>query len=142
MLFSVDTAQARVTSALPYEGRIEVRLKEKGRWKLRHPEGAARTEITVHVNGQEVAPTREYPYLLLDDLAAGDVVEMTFPLTIRTGEESVAGQVYRVVWKGNTVVGLEPEGSGYPPYLRSEWLEPTAPQSPWPYPVQGDAVRW
>jgi hypothetical protein len=67
---------------------------------------------------------------------------MTFPLAITTREEQAAGQTYRVVWKGSTVVYLEPEGSGAPTYRRPEWLSPAAPQSPWPYPIQGEAVRW
>jgi hypothetical protein len=142
MLFSVDTASARVRSALPYEGRVEVHVKENGHWKLRHPEGAALTEITVRVNGQEVSPISEDSYLLLGELSTGDVVEMIFPLAIWTCEENIAGQLYQVVWKGNTVVSLGPDGRGYPTYLRSEWLEANAPQSPWRYPVQGDAVYW
>jgi hypothetical protein len=141
MLFSVDTAHARVISALPYEGRVEVTLKEDTPLKLRRPEGVGATELTIRVNGQKVPFQGEGAYLLLGELATGDVVNLTFPLEMRTREENIAGQTYRTVWKGNTVVSLEPEG-GYPTYHRSEWLEPAAPLSIWSYPSQDNAIRW
>ncbi|HEY3285290.1 MAG TPA: hypothetical protein VGN26_23710 [Armatimonadota bacterium] len=142
MHFSVSTQNADVESHLPYEGRVVVRPKMAGTLRLRLPEGIPATDVTLEVNEALVPVRADGPYALVPDLVPGDQVVLRFPTPVMVRQEEVAGQVYTVTWKGNTVVRLEPEGPGYPTYRREEHLSPHAPQATWPYPVQGTAVRW
>jgi hypothetical protein len=142
MHFGVDTESAMVQSALPYEGWVQVRLKEAAPLKLRRPEWVDAAELAVRVNG---APARVHVTgedLVLDRLPEGTEVEMSFPLPMMSRDETVAGAPYSVTWKGNSVVDLAPAGEGYPTYRRSEWRQQRAPRSPWPYPVQCRRVYW
>ncbi|HZP81538.1 MAG TPA: hypothetical protein VFB21_07870 [Chthonomonadaceae bacterium] len=142
MLFSVETQHAQVRSSLPYEGRVQVRLTEAAHLKLRRPEWVQPADIALQVNGQAAPVKAEGNYLHLDEMPEGAEITMTFPTPITTRQETVAGAAYGVEWKGNTVIALTPLGEGYPTYQRSDWRQPTAPQAPWPYPVQDETLRW
>jgi hypothetical protein len=146
MLFSVDTPEAQVRSALPYEGRVRVRLKQAARLKLRRPEGVEAADVTVSVSGGEATSAfarTDGPYLVFDRLPQGGEIEMTFPTPTTTRHETVAGGAYAATWKGNTVVDLTPAGRAYSIYRRDDWRRATTPPlAPWPYGVQTGRVRW
>ncbi|HZO88166.1 MAG TPA: hypothetical protein VFB38_07475 [Chthonomonadaceae bacterium] len=142
MLFGVDTEEALVWSALPYAGRVQVRLKRAGRLKLRCPEGMDAAEVGLKVDGQAVPAQAEGSYFVLEGLQAGAEVEMTFPTPIVTRKETVADVPYTVTWKGNAVIDLSPEGEDYPTYRRQAWRQSVAPLAVWPYPVQSRRIHW
>jgi hypothetical protein len=136
-----------VLSALPYEGRVNARLKRTARLKLRLPEGVDAADVAVSINGSGAIATSAFTgadglYLVFDRLSEGAEVEMTFPTPTATRDEMVADAAYAVTWKGNTVVDLAPVGQGYPVYRRDSWRQSTTPQAPWPYGVQTGRIRW
>jgi hypothetical protein len=144
MLFSVDTPEAQVRSALPYEGRVQVRLKQATRLKLRRPEGVDAADLSVSVNGSKNASLARVdgPYLVFDLLPEEAEIEITFPTLVTAREETIAGATYAVTWKGSTVVDLTPVGQSYPVYRRDTLRRSTTPRADWPYGVQTGRVHW
>jgi hypothetical protein len=57
---------------------------------------------------------------------AGERITVTFPLPETVTDESAAGRVYRVRWRGDDVIGIEPEGRIRPMYP----TRTPAPQAP------------
>jgi hypothetical protein len=70
-------------------------------------------------------------------------IRIEYPLPQRDGAEEVCGRAYKVQWKGDTVVGIQPKGQLYPLYERAEMMSPNAPLVDWPYDrQQGGPVHW
>lgn len=145
MLFSVETANISVRSTLPYEGRVSVTVKQPtARLKVRIPEGLQERDATVRVNGQAVGARSEGRYLVFESLPAGALAEAFFnglDSVVETTSE-VAGETYRVAWRGSSVVGIAPEGEKYPIYRRDGWRQAVAPTASWSYAIQGSRIRW
>jgi len=126
--------QAEIHCEQPYRGRLRITLKRDSAVTVRIPEFTTAAEMTVRVNGVELPNTakstggqpplrqgdREFEparrfgnYLELGKLRDGDHIEIAYPLPIRS-EDVVVGNPgfrqwrYRVTWKGDTVVRMEP----------------------------------
>jgi hypothetical protein len=128
--------EAEIRCEQPYRGRLRVALSRDCAVRVRIPEFARAAEMAVRVNDttlpnatrpgtgasalrvadRELAPARaEGVYLEVGRLRAGDRIEIDYPLALRTEEVAVGNPGfrqwrYRVTWKGDTVVRLEPVG--------------------------------
>ena len=142
--------QAEIRCDQPYRGRLRISLTKDCAVKVRIPDFTTATEMRVQVNGVEVpnaanpgtgnsavaqagralAPPRSFGnYLEMGQLRAGDRIEIAYPLPIRTEDVSVGNPGfrqwrYRVTWKGDTVVRMEPRGneakSGYSDFDKAQ----------------------
>jgi hypothetical protein len=100
-------------------------LKQAGRLRVRIPEFTRAGEMQV-VSGGQAIPARAWGnYLELGERLAGDFIQVTYPLPITTEDVSIGNPGfrqyrYRVTWKGDSVVKIEPLGnddpSGYSDY--------------------------
>jgi hypothetical protein len=183
-------AQAEVRCEQPYRGLLRIALKPAGAVRIRVPGFVSPAEMNVRVNGSALpnaaapgrseAPRRQGDrglqparpignYLELGQLRAGDRIEVTYPLPVRTEDITVGNPGfrpwrYRVTWKGDTVVRLEPIGNdaatGYsdfdksdvkvfygqngpgPLYQRDEMLRDTQPADPELHPDDGALDFW
>jgi hypothetical protein len=80
--------------------------------------------------GRALAPPRSFGnYLEMGQWRGGDRIEIAYPLPIRTEDVSVGNPGfrqwrYRVTWKGDTVVRMEPRGndakSGYSDFDKAQ----------------------
>ncbi len=140
MLFSVDTAAARIESALPYRGEVKVTLKQRSSLRLRQPEGVAKEDVQLFVNGNPVVPVPLGSAFVVENLSAGDIIEMQFPTPVCVRTEQVAGKEYVVSWKGNSVVSLEPRGGKYPTYQRATWIDEVSKRNAQQHPLLGAPV--
>jgi hypothetical protein len=116
-----------VSSCLPYEGRVIVRAHQAiARLALRLPEGAEAADAVAFClkpderRDRQVALLVEGSYVLVPALAAGERVELRFPLREHETTETAAGTTYRVRWKGSSVVSLAPRGARVPLYAARE----------------------
>ena len=129
--------QAEVRCDQPYRGRLRINVTKDCAVRLRIPDFTSATEMRVLVNGAELpnaadsgtgnaaadqagrtlAPPRPFGnYLEIARLRAGDRLEAGYPLPVRTEEVAVGNPGfrqwrYRVTWKGDTVVRMEPLGN-------------------------------
>ena len=132
-----DLPDAEVRCQKPYRGRTTVTLRRDLAVRLRVPDFVDRAALRLAVNGVEAAIPRtvEVTGAFLADLEktrgpvelvgnylhcgprrAGDRIEMSYPLPIATEEIGVGNPGYRtwnyrVTWKGDTVIAIEPLGN-------------------------------
>jgi hypothetical protein len=121
---------ADVSSYRPYEGQLEIVVKQDAqRVLVRAPEWVqtGSKEVSSRVNGQTREPFWEGRYLLLGAAKAGERIEVTFPISVRTVQEEIGGQAFTLTIKGSTVVGIDPPGEYMPLYQRSRYLADEAP---------------
>ena len=115
LLFSRSTPWADVRSHLPREGRVEVTMRQQGALSVRIPDEVQRDEITV------AAPNRwawNDGSVEVDGLVPGAEVAISFPLTEYDETVRVLGDQYRVSWRGDTVLEIDPPGRAGPLYRR------------------------
>lgn len=145
MAFSRNSERAEVVSYLPYSGRIDVEMHVGANLLVRVPDGVVSGTVRVSRGGSDArsAVTRD-GYVDIPSAVQGERISIRFPLATREAEENVAGRDYRVKWRGDTIVGMAPQGLRYPLFER-EWMECEEPPmlSHAPYDDQrGGPVVW
>ena len=133
LLFSRSTPWADVRSHLPRAGRVEVTMRQRGALSVRIPDDVRRGEITV------AAPHRwtwNDGSLEVDGLVPGAEVAISFPLADRDETVRVLDDQYRVSWRGDTVLAIDPPGRAGPLYRRR--TGPAAAANP---PANGNGSR-
>lgn len=122
MSFDRDAPDAKVTSFLPYEGRIRVEAKTAGTFLIRLSAWVPKDKVAVYRNGKPVNLVWQGPYAKFERVAPGDVLTITYPLLSFVQKQKVKntkGQPDRemtVTWLGNTVMKLEPRDGQLPLY--------------------------
>jgi hypothetical protein len=105
--------QAEIRGHQPFQGLLAIQLKQPCSVRVRIPEFVQAGQIRVECNGLE-SPAKAFGnYLELGQHASGDVIHVRYPLELRTQEVSIGNPGfrqyrYRVTWKGDTVVRMEP----------------------------------
>ena len=95
---------AEIWSHLPCEGRVEVVLhRAVPRISLRLPDGADASGCRLRRGGKDLPAEMEGPYAIVPDAAAGERVDVTFPLKEYETVEAARDKTYRVGWKGSSV---------------------------------------
>jgi hypothetical protein len=126
--------QAEIRCQQPYRGFLRIALSQECAVKVRIPEFTSAAEMRVYVNGAEtqnamrprsldlplhqgdriLEPARVFGnYLELGQFLVGDHIEVSYPLPTTTEDIAVGNPGfkqwrYRVTWKGDTVVRMEP----------------------------------
>jgi hypothetical protein len=113
-----------VYSHLPYQGRVELKIKSPCKSVLiRLPEWipAGSAEVGCRV-GDKPRPYRwEGRYVNLGNVVAGDKVALSFPISERKVRQRVAGTNYTFTIKGSTVVDIDPPGNVCPLFRRERY---------------------
>ena len=139
LLLNRASAWADVYSFIPYEGRVELKIKAPCEKVLvRAPEwiGSGGAEIWGAVNGTVRTLRWEGRYVNVGDVKPGDVVVVTFPdfpfrgylQSERAVQEKIGPVTYTLTLRGNTVVAIDPPGTNGPLYQRAAY--------------RGDRVQW
>jgi hypothetical protein len=123
LLLNRASRWADVYSYIPYQGRVDIKIKKSNRELLvRAPEWVATRSprIECNVGGSPRPLAWAGRYLSAGAANAGDVVSLTFPMEERTVTEQIGGHSYTLVIRGNTVVSIDPPGKNVPLYLGRE----------------------
>jgi hypothetical protein len=110
--------QAEIRGYQPYKGQLTIKLKQASTVRVRVPDFVDTKGLTVEVNGARI-PTQVFGnYLEVGPRAAGDFLRIGYPLPVFTEEAEIGNPGfrhyrYRVTWKGDTVVRMEPIGPQY-----------------------------
>jgi DUF1680 family protein len=123
LLMNRASRWADVYSYIPYQGRVDLKMKESCRQVLvRAPEWVemGSPQITCHVHGTARPLRWQGRYVHAGDAEKGDVLSFTFPIAERTVREKIGPETYTLVMKGNTVVSIDPAGTIGPLYQGRE----------------------
>jgi len=124
LLLNRASPWADVHSYIPYEGRVDIRIRESCRDVLvRVPEWVKDDglEITCKINGTSREPRREGRFLSIGKSHQGDQVGIMFPMDERTVKETIGGVPYTLVLRGSTVISIDPPGKNGALYLRAQY---------------------
>jgi hypothetical protein len=110
---------ADVYSYIPYQGRVDLKMKESCRSvQVRAPEWveAQSPQVVCKVNGAPRSVHWEGRHVNIGAAMAGDALSVTFPIAEQTVKERIGPATYTLVVKGNTVVSIYPPGEIGPLY--------------------------
>ena len=106
-------AWADVYSFIPYEGRVNVKMKRPCRRVLvRVPEWveSGSPQVVGKVNGSPRQLVWEGRYVNVGAAKPGETMELAFPITTRTVKETIGTVRYTLEIRGNTVVSIRSAG--------------------------------
>jgi hypothetical protein len=115
-----------VYSYIPYEGRVDVKLRaDCDRVLVRVPEwvedGSPR--VRCEVNGRNTAVRWQQRYIDGGAVRAGSTVTVRFPITERVVHTMIGNVPYKLEIRGNTVVAIDPPGENGPLYERAYYRQ-------------------
>ena len=113
----------------PWHGAMTLRIKKPCSVSLRLPKWIAKETLGTRRADGALETRFDGRHLLLDGLAPGDTVRLTYPLPETQREYQIEGERYTAFWRGGTVVEMTPRGEPYPIYQRRDRLE-TLPAAP------------
>jgi len=123
MLFNRASPWANVYSHIPYEGLVEVKLKQAAELSIRIPEWVEGSDVSILVNGKSQKVNVQGRYVVVGKVKVDDRVKMYFPISVREEIITVEGKKYTLTLKGNDVVAIDPPGKYCPLYQRGDVLE-------------------
>jgi hypothetical protein len=128
LLLNRASKWADVDSYIPYQGRVDVKVKQGVDLSIRIPEWVTPAETHCKVNDKDRSLEWEGRYAKVGSVKPGDVVILTFPIFKQTDHAHIEKQPYTLVRKGNEVISIDPPGRYYPLYQRQHYSD--------------DAPRW
>lgn len=147
LLLNRASAWADIYSHIPYEGRVQVKIKKPlESLRVRMPEWIETHSSTVSAkaDGQRRQFRWEGRYLNLGSARAGELFEVTFPIPHRRMKETIGDVPYTLEIKGNTVVSLDPPGDKINGqlYQRASYLAERAPMRKVERFVPEETIDW
>ena len=124
LLLNRASAWADVYSFIPYEGRVNVKMKKPcQRVLVRVPEWveSGNPQVEGKVNGSPRELAWEGRYVNFGAMKPGDSVDLAFPITTRTVQETIGAVRYTLEIKGSTVVSIDPRGNYGALYNRQQY---------------------
>ncbi len=123
LLLNRPSPWADVYSYLPFEGQVDVRMKQAGRLALRIPDWVEPAQATATVDDQARPIQWDGRYAGLGQVAAGQIARLTFPIAERVQAVDIEKQHYILTIKGHDVVSIDPPGRFCPFYQRDVYRE-------------------
>ena len=121
LLLNRASPWADVDSYIPYQGRVEIKVKQPLDLSVRIPEWVKPRDVRVHVNAAERTVGWDGRYAKVGEVRPGDSVALVFPIDERTDVVYVEKRKYTLVRRGNDVVEIFPRGRYYPFYRRRHY---------------------
>jgi len=113
LLLNRASRWADVYSYVPYEGRVDVKMKKACEGVLvRAPEWveSGSPEMKCTANGEPRRLNWEGRYVNVGAARPGQQIAVSFLIAERTVKDKVGPVIYTLVLKGNTVVSIDPPG--------------------------------
>jgi hypothetical protein len=127
LLFNRASAWCDIHSYIPYEGRVDLKIKQScDRTLVRMPEWiqGGSQEVICTVNGRSRSLQWQGRYVEAGHAKPGDTITVKFPISERTVQETIGGVSYKLEIRGNTVVSIDPPGKNGPLYERTYYRQP------------------
>ena len=126
LLLNRASLWADVDSYVPYEGRVDVRVKRDCELSIRIPEWVSREQVSCKVNDADRGLSWEGRYAALGKVESKDTASLMFPIFERADKVRIQGTDYAIIRKGNEVVRIDPPGRYCPMYQRDKYRRDTA----------------
>lgn len=124
LLLNRASPWADVASHIPYQGRVDVHIKQACRLDVHIPQWARPEDTQVSVDGQARGGCSwSNRYIQVGAVKPGETVTLQWPIAERTLKEKLWATDYTLIVKGNTVVLIDPPGRYYPFYRRDHYRE-------------------
>ena len=137
LLLNRASRWAEFNSYLPYQGKVELKVKQQlDTVSVRMPTWIETDghQILCAVNGQSRAISWQGRYVNVGAAAAGDTVSLSFPIREQTIRKRIYGEPHEtmigaveyneLVFRGNTLVSIDPPGGHCPIYQRNQYRSP------------------
>ncbi len=122
-----ETPWCRVESYRPYAGRVDIVMYYPLPLLVRVPGFADRSRVLCRIDGAQVEFTWDGDYVSFPETLAGQRISVIYPLPRERRSEVLDGREYRVDWKGDTVVRIDPPGKIVPLFDRGRFLKDEPP---------------
>ncbi len=115
---------ADIHSYRPYEGRVQIHLKQD------FQQVSIRVPAWIEDGSDEIVATRDgHPaplqwndrYVTIMANRAGQILEISFPIHQRETEAVIGRRPYRLLFKGSTLINVDPPGERIPLYERDRY---------------------
>jgi hypothetical protein len=127
LLLNRASAWCDVRSYIPYEGRVDLKIKKNcNRTLVRMPEWVPGNseQVSCAMNGRPRSIQWQGRYVDLGHAKPGDLITMKFPISERTVQETIGDVGYKLQIRGNTVLSIDPPGKNGPLYERTYFRQP------------------
>ena len=121
LLLNRASPWADVDSLIPYQGRVDIKVKQSVDLSVRIAEWVQPKDTRVQVNGAERTVGWDGRYAHVGSVKPDDTVVVTFPISERTDTVLIQKTRYKLVRRGNEVVSIFPRGVCYPFYQRDHY---------------------
>ena len=115
LLLNRASRWADVDSYIPYEGRVEVKMKQGAEVEVRIPEWAPLNQVQCEVDGKARKLTFEGRYARVGKAEKGQTVALKFPIRERTDKISLQGTITRSCGAATMWCGSTRRASFFPP---------------------------
>ena len=123
LLLNRASPWADVDSFIPYEGRVDVKLKTACELSVRIPEWVSSQQTRCELNGKKHSLSWDGRYAVVGKVDPNDVATLWFPISERTDVVRIMGKDYTLIRKGNDVVHIDPPGKYCPLYQREKYRD-------------------
>jgi hypothetical protein len=130
LLLNRASQWADVGSYIPYQGRVDIKVKQPVELSVRIPEWVLPNDVRVQVNGADRNPGWSGRYAEVGEVRPEDTATLTFLIGERTDEVWIQKRKYTLVRRGANVVAIYPRTRYYPFYQgdhyrsgRTRWLK-------------------
>ena len=108
--FNKENDFIKVESAVPQKGSMKVEVKNECSLHIRLPAWLDTKSIKISDGRKELLYTIKGNYMRFHHVPRGTTVHIDFPLETRVVAEIVAGKEYKVTWRGNYLIAIDPKG--------------------------------
>lgn len=143
LLFSGGTDSLEVASYMPFEGRIDLHPKTAKPILVRCPPWLEPDSL--RIDGPAALVHKMEPetrYLRLSNIRPESTIVLRFPQPEQQRTHVVAGRTYRALWRGDTVLAMNPPGAPYPIFQREALRATRAPMAERETGYRVPAIRW
>ena len=142
LLLNRASPWADVDSHIPYQGRVDIRVKQADDLAVRIPEWVAQEDTRCTVNSEERRVSWDGRYAQVGPVKPGNVATLSFPIGERTDVVQIEKQRFTLVRKGNDVVSIDPPGRFHLLYQRQHYREGTTRWRSIERFVSDEFIRW
>lgn len=132
LALNFSSSWVEVRSHRPYEGKVEVTVKEDAALAVRIPEWVDPWQVTASVGGGQVPFVWQGRYVRVEGMRQGQTMTVQYPLRQQWSVEEVGTARFDLKWRGDTVVDVKPAGMVVPLYRRAHMEQDVAPVRPGP----------
>ena len=128
LAFNRESPLVRVISSLPHRGELNIEVRKAREVLVRVPEWADKSAVRAFRNRKPIELHWEGSYVRFSNLRPGQQLTITYPLREAEIRERIHGVTYVELWRGNTIVDIQPRGKWIPMYERPELRTLEVPQ--------------